>query len=170
MFICKHSCKLRLDFASKLALRLKILTHLTVSSVDVRKTNPIKKVSIGSSKVLDDQYKRSQRGIKKTRRASCHVCKIWVTSKKALTEHEKGKQHQRNKVGVFGLIRHCEECKITLNSPKSLEQHLKGRSHIRRVEYLHRLERKKRLAEERNRKNKYDFLVELGQKRQNSKD
>lgn len=137
-----------------------------MSPVSNRETQKVKKISIGRSKVLDDQYERSERKIKKTRRARCHVCKIWVTSKKALTEHEKGKQHQRNKIGVFGLIRHCDECMITLNSPKSLEQHLKGRAHIKRIEYLHRLERKKRLAEERNRKNKYDFLVELGRKHQ----
>ena len=55
---------------------------------------------------------------------------------------------------------------ITLDSPKSLEQHLKGGPHIRRVQYLHRLEGKKKVAKEQSRKDKYAFLVELGRKRE----
>ena len=119
-------------------------------------------ISVGASVILDDQFRRNLRKIKKTRRARCKICKIWVTSKKALKEHEKGKNHKKQLKGVFDDIRRCEECEIILHSNKSLDQHLAGRPHQRRVQYLFRLEEAKRIERESSRPDKYAWLVELG--------
>ena len=131
------------------------------------KSIPVEPVPIGASVVLDDRYRRNLKKIKKTRRARCKVCKIWVTSKKALKEHEQGKAHQKNSRGVFDNVRQCLECDITVLSQKSFEQHLKGRAHIRRVTYLHRQEKLKKIEKEKKRHDKYSFLVKLGKKNKN---